>query len=74
MDPNLAYMYKMIQSSAFTRKTLASYGAGVSLFKGVRQWFGEERGVSVEHYVISYGLKEMIEWTPIASCFLLRYR
>ena len=75
MDPNLAYMYKMIQSSAFTRKTLASYGAGVSLFKGVRQWFGrinrfgEERGVSVEHYVISSGLKEMIEGTPIASCF-----
>ncbi len=75
MDPNLAYMYKMLESTAFTRQTLNDYGAKVSLFKGVRQWFdrinrfGREKGVDIEHYVISSGLKEMIEGTPIASCF-----
>lgn len=71
MDQNLAYMYTMIQKARgrfiFNRKTLMDYGAKVSLFPGVDTWFkrireyGETKGVIVEHYIISSGLKEMKE-------------
>lgn len=76
MDQNLAYMYKMIEKAQgrvlFTKETLAEYGAKVGLFPGVEEWFerirkyGEEHGVIVEHYIISSGLKEMIEGTSAA--------
>ena len=77
MDTNLAYMYKMVQEAhgriVFNRKTLEDYGAKVALFPGVEEWFerireyGRENGVIVEHYIISSGLKEMIEGTTIAK-------
>ncbi len=77
MDTNLAYMYKMVEEShgriVFTRKTLEEYGSKVKLFPGVEEWFerirkfGEEHNVIVEHYIISSGLKEMIEGTSIAK-------
>ena len=67
MDQNLAYMLMMREKAAgkvlFTRQTLVDYGARVSLFPGVEDWFerirayGEEHGVIVEHYIISSGLK-----------------
>lgn len=76
MDNNLAYMYKMVVEAegnfVFNKKALMDYGAKVTLFKGVEEWFdrinryGEENGVLVEHYIISSGLKEMIEGTSIA--------
>lgn len=79
MDSNLAYMYKMVQEAEGkfipTRQSLANYGARVSLYPGVADWFarirryGDEQGVRVEHYIISSGLKEMIEGTPIAGEF-----
>ena len=77
MDGNLAYMYKMVMEARgrlpFTRKMLADYGARVELFPGVEEWFerirqfGKENNVIVEHYIISSGLKEMIEGTSIAK-------
>lgn len=77
MDQNLAYMYTMKTESAgkvlFTKTELARFGSEVELFDGVEGWFerirkyGEERGVTVEHYIISSGLKEMIEGTSIAK-------
>ena len=77
MDQNLSYMYKMVEKSvchfALTREKLAEYGAKVALFPGVTEWFerirayGLERGVNVEHYIISSGLKEMIEGTEMAK-------
>ena len=79
MDQNLAYMYKMLDSSegvmVFNRKTLQEYGSRVKLFAGVEDWFdricayGQEHGVIVEHYIISCGLKEMIEGTSVAHAF-----
>ena len=76
MDTNLAYMYKMVEQAhgriVFTKKTLEEYGSRVELFPGVEEWFerirrfGAEHGVIVEHYIISSGLKEMIEGTSIA--------
>nr|WP_297705339.1 HAD family hydrolase [uncultured Butyrivibrio sp.] len=77
MDTNLAYMYKMLDEArgkfVFNRKALEDYGSRVQLFKGVEDWFGrikkyaDEKGVIVEHYIISSGLKEMIEGTSVAK-------
>ncbi len=77
MDSNLAYMYKMVEKAqgkfVFNKKTLADYGFRVRLFPGVEDWFerinkyGEEYGVIVEHYIISCGLKEMIDGTSLAQ-------
>ena len=79
MDQNLAYMYIMKDKAEgqvlFTRKKLVECGESVQLFAGVEEWFqrinqyGEEKGVIVEHYIISSGLKEMIEGTSIAHEF-----
>jgi 2-hydroxy-3-keto-5-methylthiopentenyl-1-phosphate phosphatase len=77
MDGNLAYMWKMVQEAegnfVLNKKALAAYGAQVKLFNGVEEWFervrqyGKKHGVIVEHYIISSGLKEMIEGTTIAQ-------
>jgi hypothetical protein len=77
MDSNLAYMFKMVQEAqgniVFNKKALSEYGSHVQLFLGVAEWFerirrfGESKGVIVEHYIISSGLKEMIEGTEIAK-------
>ena len=62
-------------SLIFRKETLAQYGAKITLFSGVEEWFdrinnyGYEHGVIVEHYIISSGLKEMIEGTIIANKF-----
>lgn len=77
MDSNLAYMYLMMEEAkgnlVFNRKALEEYGSQVTLFPGASDWFerirqyGEEHGVKVEHYIISSGLKEMIEGTAVAK-------
>ena len=49
----------------FRRDMLAGYGAKVKLYDGVKTWFqrinqyAESKGIEVEHYVISCGLKEI---------------
>ena len=83
MDPNLAWMYLMLKGARgkeiFRREMLARYGSQVKLYDGVCDWFdrirryGEERGVTVEHYILSSGLKEMIEGTCIADKFTAIY-
>lgn len=79
MDQNLAWMYKMAKESRgrhiLNKEVLAGYGADVKLYPGVNTWFdrintyGQEKGIKVEHYIISSGLKEMIEGTEIARHF-----
>lgn len=79
MDQNLAWMFMMSKGShgkfIFNKDTLKEFGIKVELFPGVKTWFerinkyGEEHGVEVEHYIISSGLKEMIEGTVIADKF-----
>lgn len=76
MDGNSAYMLKMVKEAegnlVFTRRALEDYGSRVALFDGVDTWFerireyGRTHGVIVEHYIISSGLKEMIEGTCVA--------
>ena len=80
MDGLLAYMYTMIQECAaqnikLDRAFLDHCGESIQLFPGVREWFarinafGESLGVQVEHYVISSGLREIIEGSGIAQEF-----
>ncbi len=79
MDQNLAYMYMMATKSRgkllFTKDNLRKEGSKVKLFPGVSTWFdrvneyGKSKGVTIEHYIISSGLKEMIEGTKVADKF-----
>ena len=79
MDQNLAWMYMLTKKSRgrhiFNKDTLKDYGSKVELYPGVLTWFdrinrdGQEKGIKVEHYIISSGLKEMIEGTEIAKYF-----
>lgn len=76
----LSYMKLMAdeakrQGIPLTREYLRSFGPDIELFKGVAGWFrlindyGRKRGVTVEHYVNSSGLTEIIEGSPIAGEF-----
>ena len=80
MDGILAYMYTMIREAEqrglpVTRRDLVEKGRGIVLFPGVADWFsrinafGESLGVQVEHYVISSGLREIIEGSGISHEF-----
>lgn len=80
MDSILAYMYAMVRISKdknipLLRQNLVDMGKNVELFKGVEGWFdritefGIANGMQIEHYVISSGMKEIIEGTPISKCF-----
>lgn len=80
MDRNLAWMYELLRYSTFmgkpfSREYLRSIGANVSLYNGVKTWFDRvtayaaARGIVVEHYIISSGLKEIIEGSEIADKF-----
>jgi len=80
MDGLLAYMYTMIvecrkKNIRLDRNFLVECGRSMVLFPGVRDWFdritafGETLGVEVEHYVLSSGLKEIIEGSGIAEKF-----
>ncbi|MCR5590828.1 MAG: haloacid dehalogenase-like hydrolase [Lachnospiraceae bacterium] len=77
MDTNLAYMYLMMINAegnfVLTKDALEDYGSRVVLNPGVDTWFdrinayGKSRGIEIEHYIISSGLKEMIDGTQIAK-------
>lgn len=80
MDNILAYMYKMVEKAKekkvpITRETFQEMGRSVEFFDGVLSWFdrineyGEQAGVRIEHYIVSSGIKEIIEGTPIAEKF-----
>lgn len=80
MDNNLAWMYQLITLSKAKRKSIkreyfTEVGKNVPLYKGVDEWFdrvntyAEKRNIEVEHYIISSGLKEIIEGSKIADKF-----
>ena len=80
MDNNLAWMYELVKYSNFKGKSLKrdyfiQSGAEVKLYEGVKTWFSrinqyaESKGIEVEHYVISSGLREIIEGSEIAGEF-----
>ena len=80
MDSILTYMYCMVEAAResgipLTRESLVACGKDIEYHPGVESWFerinryGEEAGVQVEHYVLSSGLKEIIEGSSIAQYF-----
>ena len=80
MDGILAYMYTMIRKCRekgvpLTRESLRRCGESIVFFPGVEGWFdrvdrfGALLGVQVEHYVISSGLREIIDGSAIAGHF-----
>lgn len=79
-DQVLSYMYvmreKMLeQGKKLSREYLNDMGKKVEFFPGVLEWFdriseyGKILGLEVEHYIISSGLKEIIEGSPISDKF-----
>ena len=80
MDNNLAWMYQLIIRSKSSRQKISKdyfheIGKDIPLYKGVDTWFSrintyaEKKGIIVEHYIISSGLKELIEGSAIAGEF-----
>ncbi|MBQ3264743.1 MAG: haloacid dehalogenase-like hydrolase [Ruminococcus sp.] len=80
MDGVLAYLYTMIEECKrkgikLSRDMLVNCGRSIELYPGVREWFdrvnlyGAAQGVQVEHYVISSGIREIIEGSGIADKF-----
>ena len=80
MDGLLAYMYTMIEECRkkgirLDRDYLVSCGHAIELFPGVQDWFsrinafGETLGVEIEHYVLSSGLREIIEGSGVSHEF-----
>lgn len=76
----LCYMRLMLDKAqaanvSIKRQQFVDFGKSIELYHGVEEWFGlinqlgKDNGVTIEHYINSSGLKEMIEGTPIAKKF-----
>ena len=82
-DNVLTYMYMMKKMAGgkvdLSRDTLRAMGRDIEFFPGVETWFdrinaaGEQCGVTVEHYIISTGLAEIIEGSRIGDKFRAVY-
>lgn len=80
MEGILGYMYySMFQCKKkgipFTKEYLQETGKGIRFYKGVQNWFerinqyGESLGVNIEHYVISSGIKDIVDGCAIKDKF-----
>ena len=80
MDRILAYMYLMLDEAHIHRKPIRRndfvvLGKDLELYPGVKEWFcrinkfGKEQGVTIKHYIISSGLREIIEGSCIFKEF-----
>lgn len=80
MDGNLAYMQLMLLKAAenklpVRKQDFLDQGKDITFFNGVEAFFdrinayGESKNVSLEHHIISSGLREIIQGTSIARYF-----
>ncbi len=80
MDSILAYMKLMLDESKkrnqpIRRNDFVSLGSNLEFFPGVLTWFkdidklGEKLGLAIEHYIISSGLREIIEGSAVGRNF-----
>lgn len=80
MDGILAYMYLMIDKARsahikIQREEFVKLGVDLELYPGVDSWFkrinqiGDDLGIKVEHYIVSSGLREIIEGSSIYKHF-----
>ena len=78
MDKILGCMYMMLNEAKknnkyITKKYLNSLGNDVNFFDGLEEWFerineyGARNGLTIEHYIISSGLREIIKGTNISN-------
>jgi hypothetical protein len=79
-DEVLSYMTYMLERAAaedvpVRKGDFAKHGKTVKLFRGASEWFdhidayAKERHVKLQHFIISSGIKEMIEATKIGKKF-----
>lgn len=78
-DSVLAYMYMMKKMAEgeldLSRNKLQELGRDIEFFPGVETWFdridaiGAQNGVTVEHYIISSGLLEIIQGSAVGDKF-----
>ncbi|MES1200592.1 MAG: HAD family hydrolase [Pseudomonadota bacterium] len=79
-DEVLVYMQQMLRRAhaagqSVTREALRAHGAEPLFFDGLDHWFdridafAEDRGLQLDHYVISSGIEEMIEGCAIYPKF-----
>ena len=83
-DPLITYMHLLYKKAKakgvhIDRRDLVAQGRHVALYPGVEAWFdlvgayvkshAQSHGVSLRHYLISSGLTEIIEGTPIYKRF-----
>lgn len=75
-----AYMHLMLRRARgadlkLSRTMWKKRGADLPLFPGVKEWFKRQNDrardleINLEHYIVSSGVREMIEGSPIASEF-----
>ena len=80
MDGISAYLYMLKKKfeeagQPLKRSDFKGVGSAINLYPGVREWFerinayGKERGLEIEHYIISSGNKEIVEGCKIAKEF-----
>jgi len=84
-DPILCYMFLMVREAGMhngvelTRTSFQKHGRDIDFFPGVLTWFArmnrfaKSKGVKLEHYIISSGIKEMIEGCRIGKEFKTIY-
>lgn len=80
MDAILAYMHLMLEKAhaakvSIRRDEFVNRGKDLRFFPGVEKWFerinkiGKDLNLSIEHYIISSGLREIIEGSSIYDKF-----
>ncbi|MCR5300429.1 MAG: haloacid dehalogenase-like hydrolase [Erysipelotrichaceae bacterium] len=76
MDGILSYMYLLAKEDPdMTQDQLIKEGEYLEYYPGVEKWFSRmnryarERGIDLEHYIISSGLKDIIAGSSIAHEF-----
>lgn len=80
MDGVLAYLYLMLRKAqekniSIHKETFINYGKQITFFKGVEEYFDRmnryaaSKNLTLEHHIISSGLREFVQGTSIAKHF-----
>lgn len=80
MNEILSYMQLMLDSAKqhnipITKKAFIEHGKGIRFFDGVEEYFekinayAKSKGIHIEHYIISSGLRDILKGTKIYKYF-----
>ena len=84
MNEILAYMHLMLKKAdekeiRITREAFTDYGKNITFFDGVEEYFdkinayAKLKGLAIEHYIISSGLRDILKGTKIYKYFSAVY-